>query len=229
MVETTTGLILRTHPLTETSLVVHWLTPEFGRMATVAKGACRAKSPFRGKLDLFYLADFSFSPSRRSDLHSLREVSLRNTHAPLRYDLGYLHQACYCVRLLEQTTETDTPLQPIFELLCGFLDWLPSHEPQAQAVFSFELKLLAELGLQPDFTRSRMRPPLVAILHCLSEEDWPEVARTQLNRSDSAEINHFLHGFLIYHLGRLAKGRDAAVGHAVTARAEQRPPGMRPR
>ena len=42
MIQNATGLILRTRPLTETSLIVHWLTPDFGRIATVAKGARRA-------------------------------------------------------------------------------------------------------------------------------------------------------------------------------------------
>ena len=65
MVETATGLVLRTRPLTETSLIVQWLTPNLGRLATVAKGGRRPKSPFRGKVDLFYLADFSFARSRR--------------------------------------------------------------------------------------------------------------------------------------------------------------------
>src|SRR5206468_11240639 len=93
MIANATGLILRTRPLTETSLIVHWLTPNFGRLATVAKGARRPKSPFRGQLDLFYLADFSFYRSRRSDLHILREVSLRDTNAALRQDLDRLQQA----------------------------------------------------------------------------------------------------------------------------------------
>jgi recombinational DNA repair protein (RecF pathway) len=41
MVESATGLVLRIRPLTETSLIVHWLTPDLGRLATVAKGARR--------------------------------------------------------------------------------------------------------------------------------------------------------------------------------------------
>jgi DNA repair protein RecO (recombination protein O) len=84
MDERTTGLILRTRPLTETSVIVHWLTPDLGRLSTVAKGARRPKSPFRGKLDLFYFADFSFARSRHSELHTLREVVLRETHSALR-------------------------------------------------------------------------------------------------------------------------------------------------
>src|SRR5881628_2420946 len=105
MIHSATGLILRTRPLTETSLIVNWLTLEFGRISTVAKGARRPKSPFLGKLDLFYEADFSFTRSRRSELHTLREVSLRDLHPALRQELGYLQQASYCGRLIEQATE----------------------------------------------------------------------------------------------------------------------------
>ena len=79
MDERATGLVLRVFPITETSLVVHWLSPQAGRIGTVAKGARRPKSPFRGKLDLFHLAEFNFRRSRRSDLHSLCEVALQET------------------------------------------------------------------------------------------------------------------------------------------------------
>src|SRR6185436_17167761 len=110
MEEKTSGLILRTRPLTETSLIVRWLTAELGRIATVAKGARRPKSPFRGKLDLFYFADFTFSRSRRSELHTLREMNLLETNPLLRRDLRYVQQASYCTALVEQATEVETPL-----------------------------------------------------------------------------------------------------------------------
>src|SRR5512137_1196935 len=142
MNERTEGVILRTRPLTETSLIVQWLTPSLGRLATVAKGARRAKSPFRGKLDLFYLADFSFSRSRRSELHTLREVGLRETNSGLREDLGLLQQACYCAALMEQATEMETPLASEFELVMGLLRQLLAQPPQATTIFAFELKLL---------------------------------------------------------------------------------------
>src|SRR5436190_23742686 len=67
MVERTQGLILRTRPLSGVSLIVQWLTPDAGRIATVAKGARRSNSPFRGKLDLFYLAYFSFDAQLAPD------------------------------------------------------------------------------------------------------------------------------------------------------------------
>src|ERR1035437_588205 len=203
MIESATGLVLRTRPLTETSLIVHWLTPNFGRLATVAKGARRPKSPFLGKLDLFYLADFAFSRSRRSELHTLREVSLRETHKALRQELGYLQQASYCAALVEQTTETETPVPAIFELMRGFLDALPHRPPQPPAIFAFEMKLLKELGLKPDLEKSQLTRGAKQILQKLTELDWPAPLRLKLSKPQSREIQQFLHGFLIFHLGKI--------------------------
>src|SRR4051794_25429619 len=156
MIETATGLIVRTRPLTETSLIVNWLTPDLGRLSTVAKGARRPKSPFRGKLDLFYEVDFSLQRSRRSELHTLREASLRELHPALRRELSYLQQAAYAATLIEQATERETPLPAVYEFLRGFLEILPLAPPQPQTVFAFELKLLNELGLAPDLTKSEL-------------------------------------------------------------------------
>jgi DNA repair protein RecO (recombination protein O) len=212
MIETSSGVVLRTRPLTDTSLIVEWLTPELGRLATAAKGARRPKSPFLGKLDLFYVADFSFVRSRRSDLHTLREVSLRETHSGLRADLAYLQQASYCSSLLEQSTETETPIPEIFVLMREFLEVLPKSPPMPQNVFGFEIKLLAELGLTPDESKIHLSAGSKGILNRLQQVDWPGIGMLRLSSAQTGELRHFLHGFILYHLGRIPKGRDAAVG-----------------
>ncbi len=207
MTENSPGLILRTRPLTDTSLIVHWLTPEFGRLATVAKGARRPKSSFAGKLDLFYLADFSFQRSRRSELHQLREVSLREIHAPIRREMEYLQQASYGAALVEQTTETETPVPEIFSLMTGFLKHLPRQPPQPQSLFAFEVKLLSELGMQPDMEKDKLNPDLKQILRILLVSNWSALSRLKLSRSQIAGLREFLHGFLVYHLGKIPATR----------------------
>ncbi len=209
MIESATGIILRTRPLTETSLIVLWLTPACGRISTAAKGARRPRSPFLGRLDLFYEAGFTFSRSRRSELHALREVSLRETHPALRHELGYLQQASYCAALIQQATETETPLPATFELLRGLLAHLPKQSAQPQTIFAFELKLLRELGLTPDLAKGRLTPGAKQIVTALSASDWPAVARLKLSEAQLTELRRFLHGFLIFHLGRIPKGRMA--------------------
>ena len=208
MIETATGVVLRTRRLTETSLIIHWITPSLGRLATVAKGALRPKSPFRGKLDLFYRADFSFSRSRRSDLHNLLEVSLRETYPVLRQDLDCLRHASYCAALVEHASETETPLPAIYELISGLLQYLGAHGAQPQAIFAFELKLLSELGLQPDLEQSRLNPGTRLLAQALAGKDWSGLARLSPSAAQVTELRHFLHGFLICHLEKIPRGRE---------------------
>jgi DNA repair protein RecO (recombination protein O) len=211
MTESATGLILRTRPLTETSLIVHWLTPDFGRIATVAKGARRLKSPFAGKLDLFYVADFSFTRSRRSELHVLREVKLLETHGAIREDILKLRQAGYAAAFIEQATETDTPLPEIFALIRRFLKHLCGQKPLPQNIFALELKLLRELGLEPDLAEARLTPGSKKIVQALAESDWANAVRLKLSDAQINELHQWLHGFLIFHLGKLPRGRAGAT------------------
>ena len=210
-VERTTGIVLRTRPLTETSLIVQWLTPDLGRLATVAKGARRPKSPFRGQIDLFHLAELSFSRSRRSDLHTLREVRLLESHASLRPELAYLQQASYCAALIEQTTETETPLPALFAQFTGLLRELPHHPARPATLFAFEMKLLDDLGMKPDLAKTPLSASSRQLVEKFTGEDWPALFRLRLSPVQEVEIEKFLHGFLIYHLGNLPRGRSAAL------------------
>ncbi len=211
MTESATGIVLRARPLTETSLIIHWLTPDLGRIATVAKGARRPKSPFLGKLDLFYLADFSFGRSRRSDLHALREVGLRETHGAIRQDIFKLRHAAYATAFIEQATETETPLPEVYELLREFLTWLCREQTAPQIVFAFELKLLHELGMEPNLPDSRLTPGTKKIAAILQTDNWAAGSRLKLSDAQVVELGRFLHDFLILNLGRLPKGRAVAL------------------
>ena len=210
-IERATGVVLRTRPLTDTSLIVQWLTRETGRLATVARGARRPKSPFRGQMDLFYLADLSYARSSRSELHQLREVRLIESHAALRTDLAWVQQASYCAALIEQSTEAETPMPWAFDHYCAFLAQLPKQPAQPQMVFAFEIKWLEELGLRPKLEESRLTPGARQILEKLLQTAWSDVFRLHLSESQIAEISHFLHGFLVYHLERVPRRRHAAV------------------
>ncbi|HEY1171370.1 MAG TPA: DNA repair protein RecO [Verrucomicrobiae bacterium] len=211
MDERASGIILRTRPLTETSLIVHWLTHGHGRVATVAKGARRPKSAFRGKLDIFYQADFSFQRSRRSELHNLHEVSLRETHAALRSDIGRVQQAAYAVALIEQTTETETPLDEVYDLMLGFVQHLAMNGAKPANVLAFELKLLELLGQSPQPEEIKMGRSAQALMAALQDCEWAQLAEAELTVQHISELRQFLHGFLIYHLDRIPRGRNAAI------------------
>src|SRR3954462_14847874 len=99
--ESTATILLRKRKLSDTSLIVSWCTSSLGCVQTVAKGARRAKSPFAGKLDLFYEAEIQIARSRKSNLHTLREVALTNPFAGIRENLRRTQAASYFVELIE--------------------------------------------------------------------------------------------------------------------------------
>src|SRR3954452_6855453 len=84
IVQTTAAILLRKRKFSDTSLIVSWCTESLGCIETVAKGALRPKSAFAGKLDLFFEAEIQIVRSRKSSLHTLTELSLRNVFPGIR-------------------------------------------------------------------------------------------------------------------------------------------------
>jgi DNA repair protein RecO (recombination protein O) len=213
MEERTSGIILRTRPLTETSLIVQWLTPELGRIFTVAKGARRPKSPFLGKLDIFYEAELSFARSRRSELHNLREVIIRNSNAHLREEMGWLKQAAYFAVLIEKSTESEAPIPELHELLKQALAHLPTQPANAATTFVFELKLLCALGYEPRFG-SLSEPARIAGESAMTDSFEKAAARlTLLEERCKQELNRFLHRAIGTALEKVPPQREGALAY----------------
>src|SRR6185503_3491760 len=121
-------------------------------------------------------------------------------------------QISYCTALIEQTTEIETPIPILFELLKNLLMDLGKQLPVPQTVPAFELKLLSELGLKPDLDKSRLSPGAKELVKDWGENDWSSVLGLKVSQVLIIELQKFLHGFLIYHLGKMPKGRSAALG-----------------
>lgn len=209
--EKTRGIILRTQRYSETSLILRWLTTDFGRVSTIAKGARRPKSPFAGKLDLFIEAQLAFNRSARSDLHTLREVMVNDFHLPLRQDMDRLHVASYAVALIEQTTESETPIPEVYDLLDTLLEVLAGAAGRPRLIFAFELKLLEILGLAPSATATSLTPAVATLLCALKDMKWAEIEDLTPKAAQVNELARFLQGFLVYHLGRVPKLRGTAL------------------
>src|SRR3954470_13891955 len=117
IMESTTAILLRKRKLSDTSLIISWCTDSLGCIQTVAKGARQAKSPFAGKLDLFFEAEIQIARSKRSTLHTLREVSLTNPFPGIRESYLRMQAAAYFVELIEICTESDHHEPELFDLL----------------------------------------------------------------------------------------------------------------
>jgi len=145
--ESTTAILLRKRKLSDTSLIIHWCTSSLGCVQTVAKGARRTKSPFAGKLDLFFEAEIQIARSRKSNLHTLREVALTNPYGGIRESYLRMQAASYFVELVEICTESDHHDAELFALLKRAFGFLTANEPTPRAVIHFETELARIAGV----------------------------------------------------------------------------------
>jgi DNA repair protein RecO (recombination protein O) len=146
-VESTSAILLRKRKLSDTSLIISWCTESLGCIQTAAKGARRAKSPFAGKLDLFYEAEIQIGRSRKSNLHSLTEVALKNPFPGIRENLRRTQAASYFVELIELCTESDHHEPELFSLLRRAFGFLDKQDPDLRAVLHFETELARIAGV----------------------------------------------------------------------------------
>ena len=145
--EKTEAILIGRTRFSESSLIVHWCSPDFGLFRTIAKGALRAKSPLGAQLDLFVSVDMRFNRSKASDLHTLTEVHWTQPRLGLRASYGRVLAATYLVKLLTQTAEPNTPIPALYQLLAKALDYLAAHEPTVAVLERYELRLAEDLGL----------------------------------------------------------------------------------
>jgi len=148
---TVRGFIIGRLPFSNTSLILRTLTREAGRLTFVAKGATRPKSPFAGAIDLFYLADFLYAPSRSGEMHTLREVKLIEPHVGLRRSYASLLAAQYFAALIETITEPAAPVPDDYALFAKALAYLCETDVTWRAVERFEQRVLELHGIaQPN-------------------------------------------------------------------------------
>ena len=141
------GIIIRLTKLTDSSLIVHWCTAEAGLIKTVAKGARRPKSSFAGVLDLFVEGHLEWVPSRKSELHTLREVVVRDYRTGLRERYANMVLAAYFCQLLEEVVEREHAEPELYDLLRRGLNHLAEEPATRKALLHYERELARLLGI----------------------------------------------------------------------------------
>jgi DNA repair protein RecO (recombination protein O) len=149
----TLALVVRTVEVFETSLVATLFTRELGKVAVLAKGARRLKSPLQGGLDLLGVSDIVLFPKASETLDLLAESTPIERFASLRRDLAALYAGYYIAELLTDMTDYHDPHPRLFDAARITLRHLGDAELRSLRVMRFELACLRELGLMPTLDR----------------------------------------------------------------------------
>ena len=96
---------------------------------------------------MFFEAEISIVHSRKSDLHTLTEVMLKNPFVGIRSNYLRTQTAAYFVELIEICTERDHREPELFGLLHRAFGYLDANDPTPRAVAHFERELARIAGV----------------------------------------------------------------------------------
>lgn len=148
-VEAQPGWVLHRRSWRESSLLIEFFGRTSGRIGLVARAARSARSPWRGVAEPF--CPLLASWTRRGEMGTL--TGLEST-GPRRVLTGrVLWCGLYANELLIKLLARDDPAPTVFDAYDELLEALAAMGSAGPALRRFELKLLAGMGVAPDFDR----------------------------------------------------------------------------
>ena len=148
-IQKTRGIVLWTRDFRETSKLVTFITPDWGRLSTLAKGVRRPKSKLRGKLELFNYGVLVFYPSRTSDLHLLSQFDLLDDFPRAGETLEKSACFYYFAELVSSVAYGAEQSRKLFADFHGVLSRAGEIASIPYARLWFEFKFLESLGVLP--------------------------------------------------------------------------------
>ncbi|MEN8234333.1 MAG: DNA repair protein RecO [Actinomycetota bacterium] len=141
------GIVLRSYSFGEADKVVILLSPNRGKLRTVAKGVRKTKSRFGGRLETFTHVDLVLYEGR--NLHTITQVSIIEAFPKLRADLDRVVAAGTMIEVADLVAQEEEPARRLFLLLHRGLKALDEGAPHPDLVTAFLLKAAAIVGVAP--------------------------------------------------------------------------------
>lgn len=143
----TEGIVLRTFNFGEADQILTLLTPNFGKLRAVARGARKPLSRLRGGVQLFSVSEFLLEAGKEG-LDTVSQAELKEFFLPLRRDLDRLSFAYYLAELSEAVALERERSTTLFKLLRSSFYLLGIAPPLAGTCF-FKVHLLKISGFSP--------------------------------------------------------------------------------
>jgi DNA repair protein RecO (recombination protein O) len=141
------GIVLRSYPFGEADRVVVLLSPNNGKIRTVAKGIRKTKSRFGGRLEPFTHVDMVLYEGRNLD--TITQVAVIEPFPRLRASLDAVVAAGTMVEAADAVAQEDESSMRLFLLLHRGLRALEAGQSGADLITSYLLKLADVVGVAP--------------------------------------------------------------------------------
>lgn len=141
------GIVLRTYDFGEADKVVVLLSPNRGKLRTVAKGVRKTKSRFGGRLEPFSHVDMTLYEGRNLD--TITAVSTIDPFAHLRNDLSAVVTASTMAEAADLVATEGEPATGLFLLLRRGLAALDGGVRGPDLMAAYLLRLARVVGVEP--------------------------------------------------------------------------------
>lgn len=145
------GIVLRSYPFGEADRVVVLLSPNRGKIRTVAKGIRKTKSRFGGRLEPFTHVDLVLYEGRNLD--TITQVAVIEPFPHLRGDLDAVIAAGTMVEASDAVAQEEETSVRLFLLLQRGLRALEAGVRGSDLITSYLLKLADVVGVAPALGR----------------------------------------------------------------------------
>ena len=147
------AVVLRKVDYSETSLIVTVLTPDFGRMALLAKGARRKGSPVGPALDTFNRVDLTFTWKENRQVQNLVEASVISSYGAIKRDIQRSAAAAFVLDVALHASWENHPAPDLFDALVNGLDAFADCDADPYAAAAVGVYALLEAaGIAPAHT-----------------------------------------------------------------------------
>lgn len=183
-IELQPAFVLHTRPYRDTSLLVDFFTPNYGRITAVARGVRKPKARTRALLNPFNRLLISLQG--KSDLKLLTAVEADNCCFNLRAE--HLYSGFYINELLMRILRETEAQQALFDIYQINLKHLQDHSAIEPILRNFELDLLGELGYGIDFQHDALTGDLISAAknyHFIAQQGFNQAAQNQTLQSQT--------------------------------------------
>ncbi len=141
------GIVLRSYSFGEADKIVILLSPNRGKLRTVAKGVRKTKSRFGGRLETLTHVDLVLYEGKNLDM--ITEASIIEAFPKLRENLDRVVAAGTMIEIADVVAQEDEPARRLFLLLQRGLRALESSDPHPDLVTTYLLKAAEIVGVAP--------------------------------------------------------------------------------
>ncbi len=149
MIRKTTGIILKTYDLRETSKIVVFFTRDYGKLKGVLKGIRKDPKKFGSSLEKFSVNDIVYYWHADTELQLVGQCDLISYYFPIRKDLKRLMAAQYMLELVDVIMPTEEPNPQVYRLMIYFLESLETIHDINKLIHVFQIKILHYSGFRP--------------------------------------------------------------------------------